>query len=270
MPRIKNPAVLELLKDEYFEHHMAMHLARERLTLPDGAKLMLFLPECACDDCKDMDKMKEAGTPGSGAEFLMMHHEMLRVFRYFLECQQVRFLPEWHRGAWHYLDGDLPGRPVLWNLEAAKALPEEIRGLFEVDYDYLDRVFDGVAERTRGADRAQIEGAVDELGRFLERGINQHQHPDREPDGSGFHNTLHTYLGAKEGPDGQGAEMSRLRNSVFNVHFWSLHLWIDAQYGRLLERSGLPFYTDALPPTTEAMLTHPAAHGEMTGMSMPS
>src|SRR5581483_446637 len=152
MPKIKDPAVLELLKNEYFDHHMAMHLARERLTLADGTKLMLLLPECACDDCKDMEKMKEAGMPGSGSEFLVMHHEMLRVFRDFLEHRRISFLPEWHAGGWHYPGGNLPGRPEIWSLDMPNALPGTITGLFDVDADYLGQVFEGVAARTQKVD----------------------------------------------------------------------------------------------------------------------
>jgi hypothetical protein len=47
-------------------------LCRERL-IPN--------PKDVCPCCKEM---KEAGTPRSGREFLDMHHEMIRVFKYLL------------------------------------------------------------------------------------------------------------------------------------------------------------------------------------------
>ena len=93
-----------------------------------------------------------------------------------------------------------------------------------------------------------------------------------KPNGSGFHETIHEYLASREGRAAQGAEMNKLTNSRFNDYFWSMHLWIDGQYGRLLENARQPFDTSALDPKTLDMCTATAADGKMTmamGMATP-
>jgi hypothetical protein len=242
-----------------------MHLARERIVLADGRKEQLLLPECACDDCEDLEKMIESGEPGSGIQFLQMHHEMLRVFRYLIEEDpdgpQICFLPKWVGGRWCYLDG--PPYPLeLWDLDDPEGLPREIVGLFRVsDPNFLASAFDGVRVRvTRDVD----EAAIDDLGRFIERGIDLQKTPGRQPDGSGLHNTMHEYLAAHERKAAKGAEMNKIFNSRFNEYFWAMHLWIDGQYGRLLERGGQTFDTTGLDPETLEMMTHPAPHGSVS------
>jgi hypothetical protein len=273
MPKIINPDVLHVLEDPYFDHHAAMHLSRERLTLPDGEKLKLFLPDCACDDCMTMDGMIEAGQPGSGLEFLQMHHEMIRVFRFLIEHHDppLGFPITWAGDQWQKEAGksDSIYVPAFWDLDDPAGLPHEIVGMFNVtDPTYLRKVFDGVRERVRKADSANPKEAIDALGRFIERGITLGDGKYRTSDGSGIHNTLHEYLGAREGKAAQGAEMNKLRNSMFNDYFWSLHLWIDGHYGRLLKQLGQPFNTDGLDPASLDLCTHSGPHGEMTGMSM--
>src|SRR5205823_3222895 len=139
-----------------------------------------------------------------------------------------------------------------------RKLPLEIRGLFNVaDPDYLSDVFENVkplVTQRDGPDCEEPDGPVDQLGIFIERGIevpddgedNDSEEPVRG--GRGFHNTIHEYLGSREGRSAAGAEMNKLRKSLFNDYFWSLHLWIDGQYGRLLENLGQRFETGAQAP----------------------
>jgi len=273
MPKIINPDVLHVLEDPYFDHHAAMHLSRERLTMPDGEKLQLFLPDCACDDCMTMDAMIPAGEPGSGLEFLQMHHEMVRVFRFLIEHHDppILFFVDWAGDRWQ--TGKSNGSfylPALWDLDNPEGLPHEIVGMFGVtDPTYLRKVFDGINQRVDKPASTDYKDAIDALGRFVERGVTLREGSRQTADGSGFHNTLHEYLGAREGKAAQGAEMNKLRNSMFNDYFWSLHLWIDGHYGRLLTRFKQPFNTDGLDPASLDLATHAGSHGEMTGMSMP-
>ena len=60
--------------------------------------------------------------------------------------------------------------------------------------------------------------------------------------------------------------MNKLRNSMFNDYFWSLHLWIDGQYGRLVELGGQRLETDGLDPEKLEMFehNHGMAHGMMS------
>jgi hypothetical protein len=267
MPNIDRQEVLEVLRDPYFDHHVAMHLSRQRVDVydPEGkppgkTKVPPLLdPSHKCDDCKDMIV---AGDSGSGRELLVMHHDMIRVFRYLLHQKGIRFGAEWEqrheegelsRSQWvRHGGGQNYYTPAeLWNLDNPRDLPLEIRSLFSyADPDYLRDVFAGVKKRVEvhaaggsGGDANRNDGPVDKLGRFIERGVDK-----GSPHGEGFHNTIHEYLGAREGKSATGAEMNKLRNSLFNDHFWSLHLWIDAQYGRLLENLGEQFETSAQPP----------------------
>jgi hypothetical protein len=292
MPKIANPDVIEILKDHYFVQHTAMHLSRGRVTLPDGkTKLRLILPPCVCGDCSKDGKMAgpgkaspmagmsgamaddgsggmiEAGEKGSGRQLLEMHHQMIRVLRFLLEHHQppLRFLAEWRDSKWCPVsDPDDSGyAPQFWNLDDPGSLPHEIVGMFLItDPDYLDLVFAGV-KRLIEPNNAKVDDAVDELGRFIEQGVKS-----GPPDGSGFHDTMHAYLAAREGRAAQGAEMNKLNDSRFNDYFWSLHLWIDSQYGRLLERRGQVFDTSALDPKTLDMCTAAAAGGKAPGMVM--
>jgi hypothetical protein len=283
MPKIANPDVIEILKNPYFAQHAAMHLSRGRVTLP-GKKLALILPPCVCGDCSKDGKtakpgamagmsgamahdgfgsMIEAGEDGSGRQLLEMHHEMIRVLRFLLENHKppLRFLAEWRGGKWRPVsDPDKSGyAPQFWDLDHPGDLPHEIVGMFLItDPKYLGQVFDGVkwlVERSN----ANVNDAVDELGRFIEKGVKS-----GPPHGSGFHDTMHAYLAAREGKAAQGAEMNKLNNSRFNDYFWSLHLWIDSQYGRLLENRKQVFDTSALDPKTLDMCTAAvAAKGQM-------
>jgi hypothetical protein len=306
MPKITNSNVTEVLQKPYFDQHVAMHLARERLTLPDGTKLPLILPPCICDDCRDKGKkasaamppakagaampggmadtavaddgtvagMIEAGQPGSGKQFLEMHHEMIRVFRFLLQKNDppLRFLCEWSAGPngssqWKRpADADDSSyAPQLWDLDNPDNLPHEIVGMFQVtDPEYLGLVFAG-AKRLVEAKDGKVDAAVDELGRFIEQGVKT-----GPPDGAGFHDTIHEFLAAREGLAAQGAEMNKLTEARFNDYFWSMHLWINAQYGRLLENLHQPFDTSGLDPKTVNFCTAPAAAGKMQGMTMAS
>ena len=273
MPKITNPFVLRVLEHPYFGHHMTMHLGRERVTFPNGEKAKLFLPDLGCADCNNM-RMQEAGAPGSGTEFLQMHHEMIRVLRFLLEHNDppMRLLAEWRNGQ-GYVPVDPasgPGyAPPLWDIDDPTRLPQEIVGMFSAtDPDFLAKAFEGV--KARRSDRRELVLSVDNLGRYIERGIDRKQNPAAEPDGSGLHNTLHEYLGSLERNSAPGAEMNKLRNSVFNEHFWSMHFWIDSQYGILLENCGLRFYTSPLDPAKTDMFTHQAPHGAVNAMSMAS
>ncbi len=302
MPKITNPKVIDSLLNPYFDQHTAMHLARERLTLPDGSKLPLILPPCVCDNCRDGEKgdaaampaaaqgaaepaaaapgmpgmagaggmpaMTEAGQPGSGRQLLEMHHEMIRVFRFLLENSKLKFLADWPtdpkdpRG-WRRTSAPDEGcyAPELWDLDDPTKLPHEIIGMLKVtDPEYLGLVFAGV-KRLIKPNEKKVDEAVDSLGRFIEQGVKA-----GKPDGSGFHETIHEYLAAREGMAARGAEMNKLRNSRFNDYFWSLHLWIDAQYGRLLEKRGEKFDTSPLDPEKTSMCTGNATGGQMPGM----
>jgi len=81
------------------------------------------------------------------------------------------------------------------------------------------------------------------LGRIIEPGLKS-----GPPGGRGFHNSIHEYLGSRERKSATGAEMNKLRKSLYNDYFWSLHLWIDGQYGRLLENLGKKFDTGRQAP----------------------
>jgi hypothetical protein len=253
MPKITNSDVLNVLKDPYFAHHTIMHLARERVPLAGGHEAPVILdPHVKCEECEDMIP---AGKPGSGQQFLEMHHEMIRVFRKLLKDRGIELGAEWVNDRW--VRPVLPANtavysPILWDPDQYQLLPQEIRGMFSVtDPQYLSQVFAGVHDRTRADGR----DAVDQLGMFIERGVE----PDEEVHGEGFHNTMHEYLGSREGKSAAGAEMNKLRNSLFNEYFWSLHLWIDAQYGRLLVHLGERFDTSPLDPEM-AMGTKPGGH----------
>jgi hypothetical protein len=301
MPKIKDRNVLAILQNPYFDQHTAMHLARGRVTLPNGKKLPLILPPCLCDNCSDDGKpaakvaakaaapkaaagkaaamrgmgnsgvmgsaggpmgMIEAGQPGSGKQLLEMHHEMLRVFRFLLEHHNppMKFLAEWRNSDWNRPAGNGIGyAPQLWGLDHPDGMPHEIIGMLAVtDPNYLELVFDGVP-RLIQASNNKLDDAVDDLGRYIEQGVKRGQ-----PDGSGFHDTMHAYLAAREGRAAQGAEMNKLANSRFNEYFWGLHLWIEGQYGRLLEKHGHKLITTPLDPKTLNMCTSTDAGGKMT------
>jgi hypothetical protein len=306
MPTITNPKVFEILQNPYFDQHAAMHLARERLTLPDGkTKLPLILPPCLCDACRDHGSqsdaakppvkgdatmtgmadngkqgaadgagmpggmagdmsMIESGLPGSGKQLLEMHHQMIRVFRFLLGHSNppLRFLADWSTDPndperkWCRTaipdEGDYA--PELWDLDDPGKLPHEIIGMLKVtDPEYLGLAFSGVKRLVETYD-GTVNDAVDALGIFIEHGVKE-----GEPNGSGFHETIHEFLAAREGRAAVGAEMNKLNNARFNDYFWSLHLWIDAQYGRLLERRGQSFDTAELDPKTVDMCTADAA-----------
>jgi hypothetical protein len=270
MPKITNPRVLDVLRNPYFDHHAAMHLSREPLTMPDGTKEELFLPESAADGSHSKHKMIEVGLKGSGREFLEMHHEMIRVFRHLLKHHNppVGWLgksdatadPGWYS-------------PALWDLKKPELLPHEIVAMFSATPDYLNDVFKGVEDRTRKVDGVDFKDAVDELGQFIERGQDLRTNTYQEHKGTGFHNTLHEYLAARERRAAQGAEMNKLRNSMYNDYFWSLHLWIDRQYERLFQSYGKAkeFITDGLDPDMmdpDQHVTHMGKGAEMPGMSM--
>ena len=85
---------------------------------------------------------------------------------------------------------------------------------------------------------------------------------------NGFHDTMHAYLAAREGKAAQGAEMNKLNDSRFNDYFWSLHLWVDSQYGRLLEKLRQTFDTTPLDPRTQDMCTDSVAGGKAPDMVM--
>ena len=218
--------------------------------------------------------MKEAGEPGSGRQLLEMHHEMIRVFRFMLSHSDppLQFLADWPSDPkepdrkWSRTadpDSDAAYAPELWDLDDPYKLPHEIVGMLKVtDPDYLGLVFDGVKRLVEPNDK-KVNDAVDDLGRFIEQGVKT-----GEPDGSGFHETMHEFLAAREGRAAQGAEMNKLNNSRFNDYFWSLHLWIDAQYGRLLEKRGLKFDTSELDPKTLDICTGKAMDQTMPEKTM--
>jgi hypothetical protein len=60
--------------------------------------------------------------------------------------------------------------------------------------------------------------------------------------------------------------MNSLRKSLFNDYFWSLHLWIDGQYGRLVENLGQEFETSREAPGDPMDAMHKATHDRMKGM----
>jgi len=260
--------VAAVLTDEYFDHHTAMHLAREFVLLSDGRKRPLLPDPNCCPDCMGMVLI---GEKDSGTQFLQMHHEMIRVFRCLLERQGVGLGAYWNACELKWDPKDPSGKfttnyePELWDLENYRQLPREIVGMLNVTDDrFLCLAFSTVQTLTRAA--SNLNTAIDKLGNFIERGVNQR---NREiVNGSGFHNTMHDYLASREGKAAQGAEMNKLDRSRFNDYFWSLHLWIDAQYGRLLKRSGQDFNTTALCPENTEMFTHDEAHGPASGMSM--
>jgi hypothetical protein len=135
------------------------------------------------------------------------------------------------------------------------------------DPDYLRLAFCGVEKLTKKDPDLALEGpdgAIDRLGRFIERGVRE-----GDPiDGSGFHDTMHEFIAAHERKAAQGAEMNKLNKSRFNDYFWSLHLWIEAHYARLLQAYGQKLDTTPLDPGTLAMFTHAGPHGPMPDMSM--
>src|SRR5260370_4256978 len=103
MPRTDQQAVLDVLHNQYFDRHVAMHLSRERVEVYDPDRQPpaivsvppLLDPRHKCEDCQ---KMIEAGKPGSGRELLVMHHDMIRVLRYLLlHERRIRFGGEWER-----------------------------------------------------------------------------------------------------------------------------------------------------------------------------
>ena len=202
--RIVNNRVTEALKNEYFDHHTCMHLARERLLIAGQKPIPLILPHASCAHCAD--DMIQAGEPGSGEQFLEMHDEMVRVLLFLSGIKPKQ--REW---------------PLDWPMDDVDKMPDEIRSLFQrVRPGYLNQVFEEVKKRSssRNAD-------IDKLGIFIER-------RNGEKDGSGFHNTFHDYVGSWEGDFAKGAEMNKLGPSMHNRYFWSLHFWIDAHYRRAL------------------------------------
>lgn len=245
MPRINNPDVIDVLNNPYFDHHAAMHLCRERL---------IANPKDVCSWC---DEMTPAGEKESGREFLDMHHEMIRVFKYLLfKDKSITFQPR--KG----VSSNNPKlyEPVVWDLDDYSKLPPEIIDLFRLFPNYLKDAFSHVKEFV-------ALKAIDELGIFIERG----EHPI--PDGDGIHNLVHEYLGSKEGGFAAGAEMNKLRDSMYNDYFWSLHLWIEGQYQRAVEKAGGVFDTSQLDPESTGCNTaknhHPTkgkSHVAMAGM----
>lgn len=270
MPKINDQNVIAVLKNHYFDHHTAMHLARERVEVFDPeTQRMVEVPPIANSDhhCTDCPDMIEAGNPGSGRQFLEMHHDMLRVFRYLLQKEGLDLGVEWEpeKRQWVAKGPNGSYTPVLWDLDQPTKLPEDIRSLFgQFDADFLDAVYRGVKARRDGPKGNRNADPIDELGRFIERGVKKGE----EPDGRGFHNTIHDYLGARERKSAWGAEMNRLANSRFNDYFWSLHLWINAQYGRTLENLGQPFDWSAQPPEEPARsMVHQAGAAMTAGGS---
>jgi len=268
--------VRKVLENEYFDHHTAMHLGRQRLVLPNGCRKPLFLPPHACACCNDDMQMIEAGQEGSGVQFLQMHHEMIRVFRFLLDQDDLGLLARWKDGKWEKKPSPHDHHeeyyePELWDLDDHRNLPREIVGMLNVtDPNFLELAFAGVQQRTSPkldiSSESEVSEAIDDLGMFIERGVNQKK--DEKVNGSGFHNTVHVFLGSREGKAARGAEMNRLRNSLFNDYFWSLHLWIDGQYGRLLKHCNKDFNNRPLDPEESEMFTHKDPHGPASGMSM--
>jgi hypothetical protein len=236
MPKISDPRVLQVLTDKYFDHHAAMHLCREGL-IPN--------PEDKCPCC---DEMKPVGESGSGKEFLDMHNEMIRVFHFLLDGDKEK--------------PPVSYTPVKWDLDDYNKLPGEIINLFsQTAPNYLAEVFDGVYKRIQASTLATAAAAIDDLGQFIE-------HPAKQPDvrGAGFHDTLHDYLGSKEGGFAKGAEMNKLRAAMYNDYFWSLHDWIDGQYQRISAKCTQPFSSKPLDPTSTDCMTSPKKAGP-AGMS---
>lgn len=259
MPKITNDNVLKVLANDYFQHHVAMHLARERAKVTGGKARMLLLPPSACKDCQNMIP---AGDPGSGKQFLEMHHEMIRVFRYLLNSKNLKLGAQWKEDHWQGQPGP-DYSPALWDLDDWNKLPQEIRAMFSLkDPHYLEDVFGGAKTRTKANGKGGGD-PIDDLGQFLEHGVK----PGKPVNGEGFHNTLHEYLGSREGKAAAGAEMNNLVNARYNDYFWSLHLWIDAQYGRLLKKINEPFDVSPLDPD-KAMFTKKDDHAMQPANAM--
>jgi hypothetical protein len=215
MPKIKADTVLKIIDHKVFAAHVAMHLAREGLILPPLFK-------------NKFKNMKAVDEQGSGKQFLDMHHDLLRGFRYLLDKENSQYL-------------DLLPK---WNTDNPLKLPDEIHNLFRNTNrpDYLTLVFEGVKKRVRLDPGKTFTKAADDLGRFIEKG------DDNKTPGSGFHDTLHQYLGSMEGGFAKGAEMNKLRESMNNDYFWQLHTWIDAQYVALALKYSKQLPVEALAP----------------------
>jgi hypothetical protein len=195
-----------------------------------------------------------------------MHHEMIRVFRFLLKKHRIQYLPVWSDGHWRHDKGcvDSADCAVLWDIDDPRKLPHEIVGMFNVtDPEYLRLAFRGIEERTKRKPGVSLAEAIDILGMFIEHGVRK-----GEPDGSGFHETMHEFIAAHERMAAQGAAMNKIIDARFNDYFWSIHLWIDGQYGRLLLAYKAEFDTSPLDPDTAEMFTHGGAHGAMPAMSM--
>ena len=219
MPKIKDSAVLKILEDKFFELHVAMHLVREGLIQPTKLNF----------------NMRRVDAKGSGKQFLDMHNELLRVFLYMLDK---------HRPKLDYK----PAKTAEWDLDRPEKLPGEVHDLFRATNrpDYLSLVFKGVKDRVEKTNGKAFALAADDLGRFIERG------DDKTP-GSGFHDTLHQYLGSKEGGFAKGAEMNKLRASMNNDYFWQIHKWINGQYQRLATNYSKTFNVKPLSPQKAMM-----------------
>src|SRR5947209_8931758 len=141
--------------------------------------------------------MIEADKAGSGREFLNINHDMIRVFDYLLNQAGINFGVKWDAkygkpsGSKWVRNGD--GRPcyvpeALWNLDDPEDLPQEIRALFSyADSHYLKEVFAGVKARVEYPH--MYDDPVDELGRFIERGVKS-----GPPGAGGFNTAIQDYL----------------------------------------------------------------------------
>src|SRR6266851_3292259 len=108
MPQIKNHEVLKVLQNTFFDAHAAMHLAREGMIQPPGF---------------DFKSMMKPGEKGSGTEFLQMHHDLIRVFRYLLQQAKLTYLTA-------VPTADSYAEPRVWDLDEPYALPDEVQDLF--------------------------------------------------------------------------------------------------------------------------------------------